>query len=78
MFGTQICPAISGLRTEAKGKETAYIKRANYINNDLQHLKAGDDYWKKAIQSWSYGEESHNNDLLVHVGQETRRDSRPQ
>jgi hypothetical protein len=46
------------------------IEYANHINDDLHLLKAGDDYWKKAIHSWAQGQERRHEHLAVHVGQQ--------
>jgi hypothetical protein len=51
IFGNEIWTAISGLQNDAEGKENPYTECANRINDDLYLLKAGDDYWKKAVHS---------------------------
>jgi hypothetical protein len=51
IFGNEIWTAISGMRNDAEGNENAHTERANRINDDHRRLKAGDDYWKKAVHS---------------------------
>jgi hypothetical protein len=70
MFGNEIWTAIGGLLNDAGSKEQAHAQSADRINDDLRLLKAGGDYWKNAVQSWSQGQERRQDRLTEHVGQQ--------
>jgi hypothetical protein len=56
IFGHEIWTAIGGLRYNTIGKENTQDERMNRINTDLRLIKAGDDYWRHAVQSWAQGQ----------------------
>jgi ribosome biogenesis protein Tsr3 len=63
-FGLQLADC----KNDTEGQENAYIERANRNHADLSLLKAGDDYWKKAIHCWAQGQQRCEEHLAVYVG----------
>jgi hypothetical protein len=68
IFGNEIWTAISGLRNDGEGKYNAHREHVNRINDDLPRVKAGDDYWTKAVDPWLQGHERRHEHLAVYVG----------
>jgi hypothetical protein len=60
------------LRNDAEGIQNAQTEHTNCINDHLRLLKAGDNYWKKAVHSWAHGQERRYAHLAVHVGQQIK------
>jgi hypothetical protein len=46
IFGSEIWTTISGLRNTIKGREDAFGSRQERLNEDIQLLRIGTDYWK--------------------------------
>jgi hypothetical protein len=46
IFGSEIWTTISGLRSTIKGREDAFDSRQESLNEDIQLLRIGSDYWK--------------------------------
>jgi hypothetical protein len=60
------------LRNDAEGIKNAHTEHTNCITDHLRLLKAGDNYWKKAVHSWAQGQERCYAYLAVHVGQQIK------
>jgi hypothetical protein len=51
IYGNQIWTPITGSHRDAEGNEDANIECTTRINDDLRLLTAGDDDWKKPVQT---------------------------